>query len=368
MPTMSQVQLARCLPFLRRLFESGSGAVSGEVPDGVSPEASVSSEAMVLLQLRANRKVVKGVTTPGQSPLRASLLQAVPSPARSCRLPPPPSPLPAQPPSSKTPAPQAEGGHLSCSNQGAPLPPVASVEVTSSGFAGSPQDPGQALPRRGEGCCHNWPPFRISLHAALCQPLDRLSAFAEVRSAAQVLGAVVQGVSCFFLYADLSQLECESWIREAALSCFGPFDQGCLPLGSEVHGYTDGSQVQSGAAWAILVYFWVPQRLVGSFRVWRQPPLGLRPFKRPTMTLLTERRRLWLRPPGCFPYLRVFRPTCTLIVCARVLERMAPGGFQPTVPANLARPLFWPGRSSFCIRSWAGTSRFIMFGLIRGSV
>ena len=103
-----------------------------------------------------------------------------------------------------------------------------------------------------------WPPFRISIHAALCQPLHRLSAFAEVRIAAQVLGAVLQGVPCFPLFADLSQLECESWIREAALSCFGPFDRGCLPQGSEAHCYTDGSQVQSGAAWAILVYFWVP--------------------------------------------------------------------------------------------------------------
>ena len=129
---------------------------------------------------------------------------------------------------------------------------VSSVPLVSAGHC-------DAAVSEWRGPAQNCPAFCVSLYAAIhCSSAHHADLIA-LGQAATVLASVLQGVPSFALYGDISLLECPLWVKRAAWQAWGPLpDLRALPSGAELHCYTDGSFVAGSAAWAIVVFAWVP--------------------------------------------------------------------------------------------------------------
>ena len=118
-------------------------------------------------------------------------------------------------------------------------------------------------PSGSEGCFPHrpWPSLRVSLSAAIECPPERQSCFVGLAKAARALDEVLAG--CFPLrLRPLPALDrAPSHVRAAVAPCHRPIpDLRQLPIGSELHLFSDGSRSTVGSGWAVVVTSWVPDR------------------------------------------------------------------------------------------------------------
>ena len=118
-------------------------------------------------------------------------------------------------------------------------------------------------PSGSEGCFPHrpWPSLRVSLSAAIECPPERQSCFVGLAKAARALDEVLAG--CFPLrLRPLPALDrAPSHVRAAVAPCHRPIpDLRQLPIGSELHLFSDGSRSTAGSGWAVVVTSWVPDR------------------------------------------------------------------------------------------------------------
>ena len=98
--------------------------------------------------------------------------------------------------------------------------------------------------------------IRLSLRPFLDQPLH--PDLCKVSTATTVLADLISGLAPCSLFADIRHLEAPAWVKQGTLSF--PISDG-LPLwepGSQIHVWSDGSEIQNHAGSAFAVMVWRP--------------------------------------------------------------------------------------------------------------